>query len=324
MTKSELVMDMLKSLGINLNHVFAEDVAKIQVHQNKVVGLHLVPGLKVTADELSDGIEAQIIIEKGKKIDKPIHICFGVLPEEGLQRVKLHICAEEDSKAMILAHCTFPNARQVKHVMEADIEIQPNARYAYFERHIHGPEGGVNVLPNAKICVGEKAEFSTEFELIKGSAGNIEFNYEVTGKAHSKTEMTARISGSHQDTIKLHETAYLMGEHSAGVIVSHIALRHQAKAEVENTLVAEGPYSRGHVDCKEIVVGDSWAKAVPIVLVKHPTAHVTHEAAIGSVDAKQLVTLMAHGLNEEEATDVIIDGLLNKKQSWQKILSENI
>jgi len=322
MTETNLAMEMLKSLGINLEHLLVDNVAKIQIHQNKVVGLHLVPGLKVEADELSDGVEAQIIIEKGAKIEKPIHICFGVLPENGLQLIKLHIQAQEDSNSMILAHCTFPNAKQVQHIMEADIKIDANARYAYFERHVHGPDGGVNVIPHAKIYVGEGAEFSTEFELIKGSAGNINFQYEVNAEARSKTEMNARISGTKNDRIQLHEEAHLLGEYSAGVITSHIALKQNAEAIVENTLIAEGPYSRGHVDCKEIVVGNSQAKAIPIVLVKHPTAHVTHEAAIGSVDIKQLVTLMAHGLTEEESTDLIIEGLLSKKQNWQNLIEE--
>jgi len=52
------------------------------------------------------------------------------------------------------------------------------------------------------------------------------------------------------------------------------------------------------------------AKAVPIVEVKHPKAHVTHEAAIGSVDSKQLETLMSRGLTENEAVEFIIQGLL--------------
>ena len=43
----------------------------------------------------------------------------------------------------------------------------------------------------------------------------------------------------------------------------------------------------------------------------HPKAHVTHEAAIGSVDSKQLQTLMARGLSEDEAVDLIIQGLLS-------------
>jgi hypothetical protein len=49
---------------------------------------------------------------------------------------------------------------------------------------------------------------------------------------------------------------------------------------------------------------------VPIVNVTSPLAKVTHEAAIGTVDQRQMETLMAHGLNPEEAVDVIVKGIL--------------
>lgn len=42
----------------------------------------------------------------------------------------------------------------------------------------------------------------------------------------------------------------------------------------------------------------------------HPQAKLTHVAAIGSVDQKQLETLMARGLGPEEAVDHIILGML--------------
>lgn len=64
------------------------------------------------------------------------------------------------------------------------------------------------------------------------------------------------------------------------------------------------------MDCKEIVQGKAGAKAVPIVQVNHPTTHVTHEAVIGGVDSKQLQTLLARGLTEDDATELIIEGLL--------------
>ncbi len=38
---------------------------------------------------------------------------------------------------------------------------------------------------------------------------------------------------------------------------------------------------------------------------------MTHEAAIGSVDTKQLETLMARGLDEDAASELIIQGLLS-------------
>ena len=44
--------------------------------------------------------------------------------------------------------------------------------------------------------------------------------------------------------------------------------------------------------------------------VTNPLAKVTHEAAIGSVDKRQLETLMAHGLTPEEAVDMIVKGIL--------------
>ena len=51
-------------------------------------------------------------------------------------------------------------------------------------------------------------------------------------------------------------------------------------------------------------------KAIPIVCVRDERAKVTHEAAIGSVDKKQLETLMARGLNQQEAINTIVKGIL--------------
>ena len=95
-------------------------------------------------------------------------------------------------------------------------------------------------------------------------------------------------------------------------MTSRIALRDNAKAEIRNRLVASAAYARGHVDCKEIIQDNAKASAIPIVEVNDSKAHVTHEAAIGSVDNKQLETLMSRGLHQDEAIDLIISGLLRQ------------
>lgn len=308
--KSTVVQELLKSIGLT-PHQFMDDVARLEIHQNQVVGAHLVPGLKVDVDEKPEGIAARIRVEDGATIAKPVHICFGILPEKGRQKVDLDIGIGENASASILAHCTFPNATDVVHAMEADIVVGPGATYSYFERHVHGPHGGVLVLPNANVTVHDGGRFKTEFELIKGRVGKIDINYETTGHAKSVIEMIARISGVADDNIRINEMAHLAGEAARAVLKSYIALRDDARAEVNNTLRADAPLARGHVDCKEIVQGRALAKAVPVVEVSHPTAHVTHEAAIGSVDSKQLQTLQSRGLNEDEAVEVIIQGLLS-------------
>ncbi len=244
------------------------------------------------------------------RLAKPVHLCFGMLPETGLQRIVMDVEVEEDSFASVQAHCTFPNAVDITHKMDAVVRIAAGATYEYFERHLHGAGGGVLVVPKTKVEVGEGARFKTEFELIKGQAGVIDFDYEVDCDAHSLLDMIARIWGRGHDRITIRETARLNGEEATAVLQSHIAVKDEAVADVYNSLAANAAGARGHVDCKEIVQGAAIARAVPVVEVNHPRAHITHEAAIGSVDSKQLQTLMSRGLDEEKATDLIIEGLL--------------
>lgn len=318
MSSSDLVSALLESIGMTNAHGLTDNTARIEVHENQVVGIKLVPGLKVDAEERDEGIAAVISVEAGVTLEKPVHICFGVLPEDGKQHIDLDIRIQENAHASFLAHCTFPNAVDVLHTMNAAIEVEPGAHYAYFERHVHGKHGGIVVAPEARVVVHEDAEFTTEFELIKGRAGKIKFDYEVLCHDRSLVEMTARMNGRSDDSIEIHERAQLLGAESKAALISHIALRDNARADIHSSIIAYGERSRGHVDCKEIVLDSAIAKAIPIVEVHNPTAHVTHEAAIGSVDSKQLQTLLSRGLTEDEATDLIIEGLLSKKARWSK------
>ncbi len=289
------------------------NVAHIEIHGNQVLGAHLVPGLEVEAEELDEGINAQIRVRRGTVIETPVRICFGLIPAKGVQRINMDIAMEEDARAAVMASCSFPNAVDILHTMDAVVRVAPGAEYAYHERHVHGVEGGVRVVPKTKVILEEGARFHTDFELIRGMVGQVDIDYEAVCHARSVLEMSARISGRKRDQIKIHEKAELVGEAARAVLQTNIAVRDQATAEILNTLIATAPHARGHVDCKEIVQDRATAKAVPIVEVRDPRAHVTHEAAIGSVDGKQLETLMARGLDEDGATELIIEGLLQRR-----------
>ncbi len=287
------------------------DVAHIEVHHNTVVGAHLVPGLDVTANETENGVAIVFRVTENSVIEKPVHMCFGMLPEKGVQEIQMNVIIEKNARVSVLAHCTFPNAVEVLHTMDARITVGENADYAYFERHIHGKTGGVTVVPKAKVTLEKGARFKTEFELIRGRVGSIDIDYETTCKEWSVMEMNARISGTHNDAIQIRETGHLVGEGARGVLTSRIAVRDSARAEVHNKLTATAPFARGHVDCKEIVQDNGVATAIPIVEVRNPKAHITHEAAIGSVDTRQMETLMSRGLTEDDAVELIIQGLLS-------------
>lgn len=316
---SESIAEQLRqSIGLAGGHVFDEDVGRLEIHGNQVVGQHLLPGLSVTVDERPHGIRAVIRLAAGTHIEKPVHICFGVMPERGRQDIEMDVTIEENAAVDIMAHCTFPNAVEVEHTMQGVVRVGAGASYTYYERHIHGPAGGTRVVPHAKIYVGEDAVFKTDFELIRGRCGSIDIDYEAEVGARGTVDMLSRVSGRQDDRIRIREAATLAGEGARGVLTSHIALREESEALVENELTALAAHARGHVDCKEIVLDNAHARAVPIVDVRNAKAHVTHEAAIGSVDSKQLQTLMARGLTEGEAADLIIQGLLEQSNRMTK------
>ncbi len=287
------------------------DVAHLVIGLNKVVSSRLVTGLHVEADEKDQGVAIRLRLDAGQRILKPVHMCFGLLQEQGIQEIEMDLDVGDDSEIHVMAHCVFPNATDVRHAMDAAIRLRPGARYTYFERHIHSPAGGIRVLPKARIELEPGARFKTDFELIEGRVGLIDIDYETTCHERSVMEMTAKISGKGDDVIKIREVGHLVGEHARGVLTSRVAVRDSARADIYNKLTASAAFARGHVDCQEIITGGGIASAIPIVEVSHPRAHITHEAALGSVDTRQLQTLMARGLSEDQASELIIAGLLS-------------
>ncbi|HPG91637.1 MAG TPA: SufD family Fe-S cluster assembly protein, partial [Rectinema sp.] len=285
--------------------------AHIEIHGNEVLNRNLVDGLIVESQSLEDGVSVKIRVKRGVTIENPVYFCFGLIPENGVQRIFINTLIEEGACAQFIANCTFPNAINIQHLMNAEIELEKGASLSYFERHVHGPNGGVQIVPVTKVRLSEGARFSTEFELIKGAAGVIDLDYAAEVGKDATVDMKTRIFGRLEDSIRIKESANLLGESSTGVLTSHIAIKDKASAIIENEIIADAPYARGHVDCKEIVQDGARARAIPIVQVNNHLAHVTHEAAIGSVDSKQLETLLSRGLTEDEATDLIIEGLLS-------------
>jgi hypothetical protein len=305
------LVDAYEKAGGDRSALLSKEVAKLVIHENKVLGVDGVSGIQIETKETETGVNIYFLIEEGAKIQHPVHLCFGILPQEGLQEIILKVDAQDNSEVRIIAHCIFPNAVKVIHKMDADIKIGNNAKFDYKETHYHGDFGGIEVIPKAKITLGEGAQYENTFSLIQGSVGTLDFDFEIFSGARSIAELIAKVYGKKDDVIKIAEKVHLNGNGARSLIKTRIVLRDRARAEVIGETYGNAPYARGHVDCIELVNGEqAIAKAIPIVSVTNEKAKVTHEAAIGSIDKRQVETLMARGLDENEAVDVIVKGIL--------------
>ena len=305
------MIDAYEKAGGDKRALQTKGVAKLVVHQNRVLASDDIKGIKIETKETKSGVKVNLTVEEGAKIARPIHLCFGLLPKEGLQEIIMKVDAQDNSEVSVIAHCIFPNAVKVIHKMDADIEIGANARFDYKETHYHGEDGGIEVIPKAKVKVNKGGIWQSTFALSQGMVGKLDYDFEVFCQEKAIAELTVKVYGKGTDDIKIMEKIHLNGAGARGLAKSRVVLSDKARAEVRGETYGNAPYARGHVDCIELVNGtEAVARAIPIVSVTNDKAKVTHEAAIGSIDRKQVETLMARGLDEDKAVDVIVKGVL--------------
>lgn len=310
MTEFDELMTALGTAGGDRAILDDPATAHLLVIGRRIVSSRALPGLAVEAVETETGVRVKLRVGAGVRLTTPIHTCFGVVHKQGRQHIEITVVLEENAAAHFIAHCLFPKAEQVQHIMDARVEIGSGAAMNYQERHYHGPHGGVEVIPKAVVKIGKGGRYTSEFTLTDGRVGSLAIDYDVEAGEDAVAELTARVFGHASDEIRIRERVVLAGENARGLIKTRIAVEGAALAEVTGITEGNAAGARGHVDCMEILRDQAVAKAIPIVSVTHPLAKVTHEAAIGSVDKQQLETLMAHGLSPEAAVDLIVKGML--------------
>ena len=282
------------------------------VESNRVVSLKGLPGVKMEYKKMDNGVEVTVNIEKETKIVEPLFFCFGVLKKEGEQFIipKIEIGAGADIH--LLAFCSFPNARKVKHQMDGFFRIGKNARLRYDEYHYHGGHSGAEVFPKLKIEIDKGGQYENNFNLTKGTVGRVKIELEAVLMEEAKADLDVKVMGrGSSDDIGVFEKVFLIGKNSRSLIKMRAAAKDGGKVFMQGETQAQAAGCQGHVDCQEIVIGKgSVAKAVPIVEVNNDKARITHEASVGRVNQKELETLMSRGLNEDEATDLIVKAML--------------
>ncbi len=286
------------------------EAATLVVSANQVLTAHEIPGVHFEAESLEHGVKANIAVEPGVKIERPVHLCFGVIPTEGRQEIYAEYDIGAEAQVEFLAHCSFPNAIKVQHLMEACICVGEGASMTYTEAHYHGPAGGVKVRPHAEVRVADGGRFVTTFSLTRGRVGLMELDYMVSVGADALAELTTKAYGTGDDNITVREVVQLNGARARGLTKTRVAVRDDAVSQVYTTAEGNAPGARGHMSCTEIVRGRAEARNTPLVIVRNDQAQVTHEAAIGTVNRKELESLLARGLDEDEAVDLIIRGML--------------
>jgi uncharacterized protein len=309
-TATDKLINAAGQTGLYGRDINDPESAHMFIEHNKIVSRNDIDGLILDTKETDTGIDFNLTVKKGIKILNPVHLCFGMLHKKGTQIINIHAVIEENASVSAFAHCVFPNAVKIEHIMNSEILVKEHGRFSYEEAHFHGESGGVSVRPTSNIVINQFGYFNADFTLTKGRAGVIDVDYNADVADSGVIELFSKIDGRETDTIKIREAANLNGAEAKGLIKSRVAVREKAHSEVISKISAFGNNSVGHVDCIEIIRGNAVAKAIPLVEVMNETAQITHEASVGRINEKELEALMARGLTQNQAIDLIITGML--------------
>lgn len=245
----------------------------------------------------------------GARVDEPVQSCL-YISEEGLsQHVHNIVIAEEDSEVHIITGCaTAPNLRAGLHVGISEFYVKKNATLRFTMIHRWGER--IEVRPRSVIRVEE--------------GGTVVSNY---------------ISLSPVGSLQMYPVVHLAGRNSVArfnsILVappgceldvgSKVVLEHAgARAEIISraittggTIIARGEMDgrvegvRGHLECKGLILKEGIMHAIPELKGRVPGIDMSHEAAVGKIDQREIEYLMARGLDEETAVSTIVRGFLN-------------
>jgi len=311
MNDLDQLYEAFRQIGEDPTQILTPETAYLVAYGHNIVGMQSVPGVIIVPERTKHGIHASVTVLEGYKLEQPVHLCFSLFEKFGSQNIELELTLQPHSQVTFWSHCIFTMPEVARHAMMAQINIEEGAELVYNEVHYHGLSGGIEVVPRAKVELGHLARYRADFSLVQGRVGKLDIDYSVDVGKEAVAELTSKVYGHVTDEIRIRERIDLNGDNARGLVKSRVAVEDEASAEVIGATYGNAAGARGHVDCLEIVRGSGVVSAIPEVRVTHPQAKVTHEAAIGSVDQAQLETLMARGLDPEQAVDVIVRGMLS-------------
>ncbi|MBN2198124.1 SufD family Fe-S cluster assembly protein [Candidatus Wolfebacteria bacterium] len=286
--------------------------AKIVISGNDILSEESDDGIILKTFKKNGSVFVNLEIPQGVKFSKPIHICLGALYGKIKQRINFTVVFNKYSKASIFSHCLLVSENEITHNSNYKIKLEQGAECFYFEKHIHNNSGNLTFNPSIKVEVGKDALFKSYFELLKGRAGNSHLNYDLLCAERGVVKMESRFKTSGEDFISLTESVALKGKNSRALLKSRVAAKEKSSIEIYNNVKAIGDYSKGHIDCQEILLNKGRVKAYPCIEVLNPKSKITHEASLGGIDNKKMETLMARGNSSKKAEEIILEGLLSE------------
>ncbi len=252
-----------------------------------------------------------VYVPKGVKVEMPLQAYFRINTENMGQFERTLIIADEDSDVHYIEGCTAPvYSTDSLHSAVVELIARPGARIRYTT--VQNWSQNVYNLVTKRATAAERATVEW-VDCNLGSKITMKYPsiYLLGEEAHGEI-LSIAFAGKGQ-----HQDAGGKIIHAAPRTTSSIFAKSISKDGGRSTYRGLLEVAKGASDVRSKVVCDallldehSRSDTYPTIRIDENDANVGHEASVSKIGEEQLFYLQSHGLDEEEASKMIVNGFI--------------
>ncbi len=249
----------------------------------------------------------------GTKIAMPVQSCLIMKKNQTVQNVHNIIIAEEGSELHIINGCATPsNVEQSLHLGVTEFYVKKNAQLTF--TMVHRWSEKTDVRPRSAAIVEENGTYISSYALLSPLKSIQTFPKVRLVGSGAKSDLYSIVYGTKNSKYDIGGLLSLEAPRTSGKVISRSIATDSSEIIARGDLVGLSSQTKARLECDGLLISDSAViRAVPMLAAHAEGAELSHEATVGKVGAEQLNYLMSRGLNEEEATSLIIRGFVKLK-----------
>lgn len=252
-----------------------------------------------------------IYVPKNTKLDKPLQSYFRINNEKSGQFERTLIIVDEGAEVHYVEGCTAPiYSKESLHAAVVEIIVMKNAKCRYST--VQNWSTNIVNLVTKRAYVYENGQM----EWIDGNIGsmaNMKYPACILKESGAKgTCISIAVAGTNQfqdaGARMIHEAP-----NTTSTIISKSICRRGGVVNYRGTVRIKNNAinSRSHVECDTLILDNlSKSDTIPKNEVHNNSSYIEHEATISKINEEQLFYLMSRGINEQDATQMIIMGFI--------------
>lgn len=249
----------------------------------------------------------------GAKITMPVQSCLILKKNQIVQNIHNIIIAEEGSELHTITGCATPSSVEKSlHLGVSEFYVKKNARLSF--TMIHRWSEKTDVRPRSAAIIEENGSYISSYALLSPLKSIQTFPKVRLIGSGAKSDLYSIVYGSRNSKYDIGGSLSLEATGAGGKVISRTIATDQSEIIARGDLIGLSKDTRARLECDGLLISDSASiRAIPMLSAQAEGAELSHEATVGKVGAEQLSYLMSRGLNEDEATSLIIRGFVKLK-----------